>query len=81
MRSVSCNEPSKSPAVRSIASAGVTKSVTLNVTYELVSANEIRILGTLPVVWADFKIPSPTFAGVANVRDNGAMEFLIVATR
>ena len=60
---------------------GVTKSVALDVSYELVSANEIRILGTLPIVWADFKIPSPSFAGVANVRDNGAMEFLIVATR
>jgi polyisoprenoid-binding protein YceI len=60
---------------------GVTKQVTIDVTYQLVSATEIRILGTVPIVWADYKIPSPTFAGVADVRDNGAMEFLIVATR
>jgi polyisoprenoid-binding protein YceI len=60
---------------------GVTKNVTIDVTYQLVSATEIRILGTVPMVWADYKIPSPTFAGVADVRDNGAMEFLIVATR
>jgi polyisoprenoid-binding protein YceI len=60
---------------------GVTKTVTIDVTYQLVSATEIRILGTVPIVWADYKIPSPTFAGIANVRDNGAMEFLIVATR
>ena len=55
--------------------------MTIDVTYQLVSATEIRILGTVPIVWADYKIPSPTFAGVADVRDNGAMEFLIVATR
>lgn len=60
---------------------GVTKRVTIDVSYQLVSATEIRILGTVPIVWADYKIPSPTFAGVADVRDNGAMEFLIVATR
>ena len=71
----------KTKATGDLTIHGVTKSVTLDVTYQLVSAHEIRILGTLPVVWADFKIPSPTFAGVADVRDNGAMEFLIVATR
>ncbi|MEO8693915.1 MAG: YceI family protein [Acidimicrobiales bacterium] len=60
---------------------GVTKRVTIDVTYQLISATEIRMLGTVPIVWADYKIPSPTFAGVADVRDNGAMEFLIVATR
>ncbi|MEO5837473.1 MAG: YceI family protein [Acidimicrobiales bacterium] len=60
---------------------GVTKRVTIDVTYQLISATEIRMLGTVPIVWSDYKIPSPTFAGVADVRDNGAMEFLIVATR
>ena len=50
-------------------------------TYTLVSANEIRMLGMVAMKWADFGIPSPTCAGVADVRDNGQMEFLIVATR
>jgi polyisoprenoid-binding protein YceI len=60
---------------------GVTRRVTFDLTYQLVSASELRILGSIPMVWADWKIPSPSFAGVADVRDNGVMEFLIVATR
>ena len=71
----------KSKATGDLTIHGVTKRVTIDVTYQLISANEIRILGTVPIVWADYDIPSPTFAGVADVRDNGAMEFLIVATR
>ena len=71
----------KAKATGDLTIHGVTKSVTIDVTYQLVSATEIRILGSVPIVWADYKIPSPTFAGVADVRDNGAMEFLIVATR
>jgi polyisoprenoid-binding protein YceI len=71
----------KAKATGDLTIHGVTKRVTIDVTYQLVSASEIRILGTVPIVWADYKIPSPTFAGVADVRDNGAMEFLIVATR
>lgn len=71
----------KSKATGDLTIHGVTKRVTIDVTYQLISATEIRILGTVPIVWADYKIPSPTFAGVADVRDNGAMEFLIVATR
>ena len=71
----------KAKATGDLTIHGVTKRVTIDVTYQLVSATEIRILGTVPIVWADYKIPSPTFAGVADVRDNGAMEFLIVATR
>jgi polyisoprenoid-binding protein YceI len=71
----------KAKATGDLTIHGVTKRITIDVTYQLVSATEIRILGTVPIVWADYKIPSPTFAGVADVRDNGAMEFLIVATR
>ena len=71
----------KTKATGDLTIHGVTKRVTIDVTYQLVSPTEIRILGTVPIVWADYKIPSPTFAGVADVRDNGAMEFLIVATR
>ena len=71
----------KAKATGDLTIHGVTKRVTIDVTYQLVSATEIRILGTVPIVWADYQIPSPTFAGVADVRDNGAMEFLIVATR
>jgi len=71
----------KAKATGDLTIHGVTKRVTIDVTYQLVSATEIRLLGTVPIVWADYDIPSPTFAGVADVRDNGAMEFLIVATR
>ena len=71
----------KASATGELTIHGVTKKVTFDVTYTLVSATEIRMLGTVAMVWADYSIPSPTFAGVADVRDNGQMEFLIVATR
>jgi len=71
----------KASATGALTIHGVTKKVTFDVTYTLVSTTEIRMLGTVAMVWADYSIPSPTFAGVANVRDNGQMEFLIVATR
>ena len=71
----------KAAAVGDLTIHGVTKRVTFDVTYTLVSATEIRMLGTVAMVWADYQIPSPTFAGVADVRDSGQMEFLIVATR
>ena len=71
----------KASATGALTIHGVTKKVTFDVAYTLVSTTEIRMLGTVAMVWADYTIPSPTFAGVANVRDNGQMEFLIVATR
>jgi polyisoprenoid-binding protein YceI len=60
---------------------GVTRRVTFDVTAQLVSATEIRVLGSVPIKWSDYQISSPSFAGIADVRDNGTMEFLVVATR
>jgi hypothetical protein len=54
----------------------LTESVDFGATYQVASANEIRILGSVPMVWSHYKIPSPTFAGVASARGNGTMEFL-----
>jgi polyisoprenoid-binding protein YceI len=71
----------KASAAGDLTIHGVTKKVTFDVTYSLISATEIRVVGTVAMVWNDYGIPSPTFAGVADVRDNGSMEFLIVATR
>ena len=71
----------KASATGDLTIHGVTKKVTFDVTYSLISASEIRMVGTVAMVWNDYGIPSPTFAGVADVRDNGSMEFLIVATR
>ncbi len=71
----------KASATGDLTIHGVTKKVTFDVTYSLISATEIRMVGTVAMVWNDYGIPSPTFAGVADVRDNGSMEFLIVATR
>lgn len=71
----------KTSATGDLTIHGVTKRVTFDVTYRLVSATEIRMAGSVAIVWADYGIPSPTFAGVANVRDNGQMEFVLVATR
>ena len=41
---------------------------------------ELQILGSIPVTFSDFGIETPQPPGLS-VRDNGTVEFLLVATR
>ncbi len=58
---------------------GTTKSVTFDV--QAVRKNgKIGIIGTIPVVFADYGIPNPSFATVTT-DDHGVLEFIVVFVR
>jgi polyisoprenoid-binding protein YceI len=55
---------------------GTTKSVTFDLKAQRDGAN-VKVNGTIPVVFADYKIPNPS-AGPATTENNGVVEFLVV---
>ena len=55
---------------------GVTKSVTFDVAAQR-NGDTIELNGTIPVVFADYGIPEPSF-GPASVEDHGEIEALLV---
>ena len=58
---------------------GTTKPVTFDVQAQLKDGT-IEVNGTIPIVFADYGIPNPSF-GPASTEDNGVLEFLLVFTR
>jgi polyisoprenoid-binding protein YceI len=58
---------------------GTTKSVTFDL-QALRKNGKIGIIGTIPVVFADYSIPNPTFATVTT-DDHGVLEFIVVFVR
>ncbi|HKY77983.1 MAG TPA: YceI family protein [Acidimicrobiia bacterium] len=67
------------PATGELTLHGTKKTVTVDVTAKR-SAGTIAVQGTIPVVFADYGIPSPSF-GPAEVQDHGEIEFLVSFTR
>jgi polyisoprenoid-binding protein YceI len=63
------------PATGELTLHGTKKTVTTTVTAKR-SGGTIQVNGTIPVVFADYGIPSPSF-GPASVEDNGEIEFLV----
>ena len=55
---------------------GVTRAVTFDVTAEA-GADRIGVLGTIPVVFADYEIDNPSTSGITT-EDNGVLEFVLV---
>src|SRR4051794_2406280 len=68
----------KASATGDLTLHGVTRSVTFDVAAERTSGT-IVVNGTIPVVFADYQMPDPTF-GPAKVQDHGVIEFLLVLT-
>ena len=58
---------------------GTTKSVTFDL-QATIKNGKIGIIGTIPIVFADYGIPNPSFATVSTA-DNGELEFIVVLTR
>ena len=58
---------------------GTTNSVTFDVQARLNGGN-IEVDGSIPIVFADWDIPNPSF-GPASTEDNGVLEFLLVFSR
>lgn len=54
---------------------GVTKSVTIELS-AFHSGAQITVTGNVPIVFADYGIPNPSF-GPADTEDHGSMEFLL----
>jgi len=57
---------------------GVTKSAVADLQAER-SGNTIRVSGSIPVTFADWNIPNPSF-GPITTQDHGLIEFLVVLT-
>ena len=58
---------------------GATKPVTFDVQAQL-KDGKIEVNGTIPIVFAEYGIPNPSF-GPASTEDNGVLEFLLVFTK
>lgn len=63
------------PATGELTLHGTKKTVTVDVTAKR-SGGTISVQGMIPVVFADYGIPSPSF-GPASVEDHGEIEFLV----
>lgn len=67
------------PATGDLTLRGVTKAVTVDLTAKR-TGGTIQVQGSIPVVFSDYAIPSPSF-GPASVEDNGEIEFLVAFTK
>jgi polyisoprenoid-binding protein YceI len=63
------------PATGDLTLHGATKSVTVNLKAQR-SGNTIEVQGTIPVVFADYGIPNPSFTSITT-DDHGELEFLL----
>ena len=55
---------------------GTTKTVTVDLQTKR-SGNTIQVVGSIPIVFADYDIPNPSF-GPITTEDHGELEFSIV---
>jgi polyisoprenoid-binding protein YceI len=66
-------------AVGSLTLRGIARPVTIPLTVEHVGTT-MEVLGNLNLVFADWKIPNPSFAGTVTTQDHGTLEFLLRLT-
>ncbi|HEY2665358.1 MAG TPA: YceI family protein [Actinomycetota bacterium] len=59
---------------------GVTKSITFAVSVKR-TGSTIAASGSVPIVFADYNIANPSFAGTVTTDDHGTLEFLLNFTR
>jgi polyisoprenoid-binding protein YceI len=59
---------------------GTTRAVTITLTAER-TASGIKVAGQIPVLFSDYNIQNPSFAGFVTTQDHGLLEFLLVFTR
>ena len=59
---------------------GHTRPVTFSLSAQR-TATQIRVSGSIPVTFADWDIPNPSFAGFVTTQDHGVLEFLLVLNR
>ena len=75
------NVPSDSTVVNAKATGELTlRGVARSVTFDLMAQRDgdnVKVNGTIPVVFADYRIPNPS-GGPASTEDHGVIEFLLV---
>jgi polyisoprenoid-binding protein YceI len=59
---------------------GTTRAVTVTLTAER-TASGIKVAGQIPVLFSDYNIQNPSFAGFVTTQDHGLLEFLLVFAR
>src|ERR1700691_1866987 len=59
---------------------GTTRAVTLTLTAER-EVTQIKVAGDIPVLFSDYNIANPSFAGFVTTQDHGLLEFLLVFTK
>jgi polyisoprenoid-binding protein YceI len=59
---------------------GTTRAVTLTLTAERKSGH-IEVAGDIPVLFSDYNIQNPSFAGFVTTQDHGLLEFLLVLAK
>jgi polyisoprenoid-binding protein YceI len=56
---------------------GTTREVTVDVTAKR-SGERFQVSGQIPITFADWNIPNPSFGGLVTTEDHGQIEFLLV---
>jgi polyisoprenoid-binding protein YceI len=59
---------------------GTTRAVTFTLTAER-RGSQVEVSGDIPVLFADYNIQNPSFAGFVTTQDHGLLEFLLVFNR
>jgi polyisoprenoid-binding protein YceI len=59
---------------------GTTRAVTFTLTAERAGA-QIKVAGDIPVLFSDYNIQNPSFAGFVTTQDHGLLEFLLVFSK
>jgi polyisoprenoid-binding protein YceI len=59
---------------------GTTRAVTFTLTAER-KGSQIEVAGDIPVLFANYNIQNPSFAGFVTTQDHGLLEFLLVFSR
>jgi polyisoprenoid-binding protein YceI len=67
------------PATGTLTLRGVTHTVSIELTAQR-SGSTIKALGSIPVAFADYGIPNPSFGGITT-EDHGEIEFLVTFAR
>nr|MDT0666384.1 YceI family protein [Micromonospora sp. DSM 115978] len=67
------NTPRTYTAVGDLTLRGVTNPVTIELETQR-TGDEIRLVGQIGIVFADYDIPNPSVAGFVTTEDNGVME-------
>jgi polyisoprenoid-binding protein YceI len=60
---------------------GTTREVTFTLTAERTASGTLKVAGDIPVLFSDYNIANPSFAGFVTTQDHGLLEFLLVFAR